>query len=90
MCIRDRYNSNWIVDQELADASGALQTIPYEDREGWLTAWQNYIKVWNEKLPDIPLYSDEYHDFFSTKVKGWDATSIWEWSRAVLDAWVEE
>ena len=79
-----------VIDQELADASGALQTIPYEDREGWLTAWQNYIKVWNEKLPDIPLYSDEYHDFFSTKVKGWDATSIWEWSRAVLDAWVEE
>ena len=59
------YNSNWIVDEELAEASGALKPIAYEDRETWLGAWQNYIKVWNEKLPDIPLYSDEYHDFFN-------------------------
>nr|WP_318685949.1 ABC transporter substrate-binding protein [uncultured Acetatifactor sp.] len=84
------YNSNWIVDEELAEASGALKPIAYEDRETWLGAWQNYIKVWNEKLPDIPLYSDEYHDFFNLKVKGWEASSIWDWSRAVLDAWVEE
>ena len=84
------YNSNWIVDEDLAAASGALQTIPYEDRDTWLTTWQNYIKVWNEKLPDVPLYSDEYHDFFSTRLKGWEATSIWDWSKAVLDAWVEE
>ncbi|MDO4291620.1 MAG: ABC transporter substrate-binding protein [Eubacteriales bacterium] len=84
------YNSNWIKDQELADAAGALKNIPYDDDEAWLEAWRNYIKVWNEKLPDIPLYSDEYHDFFSNKLQGWDATAIWEWSSAVLDAWVTE
>lgn len=84
------YNSNWIADKELEAAAAALKPIPYEDNEAWLPAWQNFMKVWNEKMPDIPLYSDEYFDFYSTKLKGWESTSVWEWSRAVLDAWVEE
>lgn len=84
------YNSNWIKDQELADAAGALQSIPYENEDEWLATWQIFIKTWNEKLPDIPLYSDEYHDFYSTKLQDWDQTSIWYWSSALLDAWVAE
>ena len=84
------YNSNWIVDQELADVTWAMKDTPYEDTETWLNEWQAYIKTWNEKLPDIPLYSDEYYDFYSPKLQGWDTSSVWEWSRAVLDAWVTE
>ena len=84
------YNSNWISDKDLEAAAAALKPIAYDDNDSWLPAWQNFMKVWNEKLPDIPLYSDEYYDFYSTKLKGWESTSVWEWSRAVLDAWVEE
>lgn len=84
------YNSNWISDKELEAAAAALKPIAYDDNDSWLPAWQNFMKVWNEKLPDVPLYSDEYYDFYSTKLKGWESTSVWEWSRAVLDAWVEE
>lgn len=84
------YNSNWISDQELADASGAMKNIPYDDTDAWMEAWRNYIKVWNEKMPDIPLYSDEYFDFYNTKLQGWYNSAIWGWERAVLDAWVTE
>ncbi|CDD30904.1 aBC transporter substrate-binding protein family 5 [Firmicutes bacterium CAG:94] len=84
------YNTNWIDDQELSDAATALKSIPYEDHDGWLSAWQNFIKVWNEKLPDVPLYSDQYYDFISTRVQGWDNNATWGWQNAVLDAWVTE
>lgn len=84
------YNSNWIADKDLEAAAEALKPIAYDDNDAWLPAWQNFMKVWNEKLPDVPLYSDEYYDFYSPKLKGWNSTSVWEWSRAVLDAWVEE
>ena len=84
------YNSNWISDTELEAAAYALKPIAYDDNESWLPAWQNFIKVWNEKMPDVPLYSDEYYDFYSPKLKGWESTAVWEWSRAVLDAWVVE
>ncbi len=84
------YNSNWIADKDLEAAAYALKPIAYDDDAAWLPAWQNFIKVWNEKLPDVPLYSDEYYDFYSTRLKGWSSSSVWEWSRAVLDAWVVE
>ena len=84
------YNTNWIADEELNDAVMPLKSIPYEDSEAWLEAWQNFIKVWNEKLPDVPLYSDEYYDFHSTRVQGWENTATWGWQNAVLDAWVSE
>lgn len=83
------YNSNWIKDSDLESTSGALKNIPYEDQDAWLEAWRTFIKTWNEKLPDIPLYSDEYHDFFNVKLHDWDTSSIWDWSSAVIDAWVE-
>lgn len=82
------YNSNWIKDEALAEKSGAMQFIPYENDEEWLEAWRTFIKEWNAKLPDIPLYSDEYHDFYSVKLQGWDPSSIWDWSFAIMDAWV--
>ncbi len=84
------YNSNWIADQELNDAVMPMKNIPYEDHDGWLSAWQNFIQVWNEKLPCIPLYSDEYYDFYTTRLQGWENSSIWGWERAILDAWVTE
>lgn len=84
------YNSNWIKDEALAEKSGVMQFIPYENDEEWLEAWRTFIKEWNAKLPDIPLYSDEYHDFYSVKLQGWDPSSIWDWSSAIMDAWVTE
>lgn len=83
-------NENWIVDQELSDAALALKSIPLENKDEWISAWQNYQKVWNEKLPNIPLYSDEYHDFYSNKLQGWDTSSIWDWTAALCEAWVTE
>lgn len=83
-------NKNWIADEELSEAAKALKNIPGDDKEAWLAAWQNYQKVWNEKLPNVPLYSDEYHDFYSNKLQGWEASSIWDWSSALIEAWVTE
>ena len=83
-------NDNWILDQELADAAWALKSIPGDDDAAWLEAWRTYQKTWNEKLPNIPLYSDEYHDFYSNKLQGWDTSSIWDWSSALIYAWGTE
>ena len=83
-------NQNWIQDQELADAALTLKSIPGDDKEAWLTAWQNYQKVWNEKMPNIPLYSDEYHDSLCSKLQGWESTAIWDWPSALVESWVTE
>lgn len=84
------YNANWIKDEALAEKSAVMQFIPYESQDEWLEAWRTFIQEWNAKLPDIPLYSDEYHDFYNVKLHDWDPSSIWDWSSAVMDAWVTE
>lgn len=84
------YNSSWIRDEELEASAVALKAIPFDDNETWLDAWRTFQKTWNEKLPVIPLYSNEYHDFYANKVHDWDTSSIWDWSAAVTEAWVEE
>lgn len=84
------YNSNWIINEDMASVTASMKSIPYEDKDAWLENWRAFIMEWNKQLPDIPLYSDEYHDFYSNKLQDWDTSSIWDWSSAVIDAWVSE
>lgn len=84
------FNSNWIKDEELAGVAEEMKVIPLEDKDTWLEAWRTFQKTWNEKLPNIPLYSDEYHDFYNNKLQNWDTSSIWDWSVAIVEAWVTE
>ncbi len=32
--------------------------------------WMYFIERWNELLPEIPLYSNEYYDLYNTKLSG--------------------
>lgn len=84
------YNSNWIKSTELEAVTSTMQNLPYDAKDEWLENWRAFMLQWNTELPDVPLYSDEYHDFFSNKLQGWDTSSIWDWNDAILDAWVTE
>ena len=57
------------------DAEGDDLQLQLQDRDKtWLNSWREFIKIWNEKLPDIPLYSDEYFDFYNPKVQNWETS----------------
>lgn len=83
-------NSNWIKDQELVDLALAMKLTPNTDREGYSKKWLAFQKRWNYLLPDLPLYSDEYHSFISTKLKNFDVDPFWTFQKAILYAYVEE
>ena len=67
-----------------------MKKIPSDDKEAWLDKWVEYQKRWNELLPNIPLYSDQYHDFYSNKIKGYEPDGLWAWESAILYSWIEE
>ena len=61
-----------------------------ETKEDFVEQWKLF-QVWmNENLPVLPLYSNDYHDFYATKLKGFDTTSIWDWTKAIVDCYIEE
>ena len=54
------------------------QTDP-DDKEGYLDTWEEFEKWYNDYLPEIPLYSNQYHSGYSKRVKGFDInTPVWE------------
>ena len=54
------------------------QTDP-DDKEGYLDNWEAFQKWYNDYLPEIPLYSNQYHSGYTARVKGFDInTPVWE------------
>ena len=58
--------------------------------DGFKTKFVDFIVRWNQLLPDIPLYSNIYHDFFSDKLKNYDKNDIIRVTDAILYAYVTE
>lgn len=83
-------NYNHIGDEELSKLAADMNTIEEGDDEAYLQAFFNFIYRWNELLPNIPLYSNEFHDFFSTKVKNWDRDDFYGVQYALTYVTVEE
>lgn len=84
-----KYNTNYLVDEELYNIALDMKKTDPEDKDGWAEKWCKLQKRWNELLPDVPLYSNDYHDFCNPKIKGYEPTSTWEWDYAVLRAHIE-
>ncbi|WP_459129594.1 ABC transporter substrate-binding protein [Guggenheimella bovis] len=83
------YNENYIIDPELEKLADNLAKVDPTDKEGFLKNFQNYIIHWNKALPDLPLYSNIYHDFFNSKIKGYENSATIGIPMALLYSHVE-
>lgn len=80
------YNANFILDEELENIALDMKATDPEDKEGWADKWVEFQVRWNELLPDVPLYSNQYHDFFSTKLENYEPNSMWQVKYAIIRA----
>ena len=81
------YNQNYIFDKELDDLSMDMvyKAAPGDDA-AFLDYFQKFIIRWNELLPEIPLYCNDYHTFFPSWLKNYNESSLWDFQRAILYA----
>lgn len=84
------YNQTFIVDEELHEIAQFMKTIDSGDTETWSAKWLELQIRWNELLPELPLYSDEYHEFFSAKLTDYTPNALWDVRYAVVYASVSE
>lgn len=70
------YNTNYLIDQKLDDLATNLGKVDPQDREEFLKRYVDYITYWNELLPDLPLYSNIYHDFFNAKLQNYETNAL--------------
>ena len=84
-------NYNKIADEELADLAAKMVLVDSGDDEAFLANWVAFQQRWNYLLPDLPLYSNEYHDFFTTRVHGYEGvTALWDVTSQILYCTVED
>lgn len=88
--IKMGYNTNFIFDKELEKTATDMVMVAPDQRDAFKENFVKFIVRWNELLPDLPLYSNQYHDFYNSKLKHWVTSEMKGLTATILDAWVTE
>ena len=85
------YNVNFLFDEKLDQLSmDMVYGVEASDREGFLKLLVEYIDLWNELLPEIPLYSNIYYTVFFDKLQGYEQNPYWGFADAIVYSWIQE
>lgn len=88
--IKMGYNTNFIFDKELEQTATDMVMVAPDQRDAFKENFVKFIVRWNEMLPDLPLYSNQYYDFYNSKLKHWVTSEMKGLTATILDAWVTE
>lgn len=83
------YNTERIDDETLYSIALDMKNTDPSDTEAWAAKWLEYQKRYNELVVNLPLYSDEYHEFFTTELTNYQPIGLWSWEHAILRATLE-
>lgn len=76
--------------QKIYDFAVAMNQTEEGDDAKYAENWFNFISYWNEQLPEVPLYSNDYHDFFTSKLHDFEEDGYnWDVTSAILYANME-
>lgn len=81
------YNVNFLLDERMDQLTmDMVYEAGPDEPEKYLDLWQQYIELWNELLPEVPLYSNIYYTVYADWLENWVQTPDWGVEYAVLYA----
>jgi len=83
-------NPTGIADAELDRLIITMRTTTPGDNATFLENWFNYVVRFNQILPVIPLYANEYFDHHNDRVKGVAVTPYATWAETITLLSVED
>lgn len=85
------FNVTFMLDPQLDKLSmDMVYGVEPGDTEGFRKIWVDFIDLWNELLPELPLYSNVYYSIFADKLQNYTENPIWGFSKAIVYANVVE
>jgi peptide/nickel transport system substrate-binding protein len=85
------YNLNRLYNDSLdALTMNMVYGTDSTDPETYMAYWKAYIMLWNDILPQIPLYSNVYITMYPDWLEGYEQNSFWDFNQAILYATVAE
>lgn len=83
-------NTYRVNDKELDKLLENMRRLNPDQRDKWLADWVKFEKWFNDYVPNIPLYSNEYYDIFTARVKGMKTTPFRDWSSIICTLSLEK
>jgi extracellular solute-binding protein family 5 len=66
------FNKTKVNDKKADEVTEALRRTDPDDKDGYLDKWEEFNEWYNDYLPEIPLYANQYHTGYTNRVKGFD------------------
>lgn len=78
-------NPTGLADAELDKIMEDMRKLSPDQKEEFSEYFVEFVERWNELLPNLPLYSNEYFDIFNKRVSGLKSTPVWSWADDIAD-----
>lgn len=84
------YNTEQVNDEEADRLVTELRRIDPTETDAYAEKWLEFQLWFNEYLPQIPLYSNQYFDIYNNRITGLETTPDWDWSADIADIQIVE
>ena len=78
-------NPSQLQNAELDVIMEEMQKLAPTAKEEFKELFVEFAIVWNDLLPTLPIYSNEYFDVYNSRVSGLKTTPVWAWSADICD-----
>lgn len=78
-------NPTGLADEELDEIMETMRRLEPDQKDEFAAYFVQFVQRWNELLPNLPLYSNEYFDIYNKRIEGLQSTPVWGWSDDIAD-----
>lgn len=72
-------------DDTLDEIMENMRKLDATQKEEFKEYFVEFVTRWNELLPNLPLYSNEYFDVINNKFTGLNSGPVWSWAKDICD-----
>lgn len=78
-------NPTNVCDPELDEIMLRLRHYSSEDAEAFADTWVEFQIKWNDIMPMVPIYANQYYDFADADLQGFNTTPFASYARIICD-----
>lgn len=78
-------NTYRVNDPKVDEILVKMRNLDGSEREKYLDYWEEFQLWWNDYMPCVPLYSNEYYDIYSSRIEALNTTPVWMWYHDIVN-----
>lgn len=78
------YNATGLRDEKMMHLAQDIANTDPQDEHSYAAKWIAFQQYFVQQMPMVPLYSNNYYDFFRTELQGYDPENHQSWAQAIV------